>query len=54
MEQERILSGYCRAMDRSRMVVAVWEEEQLTEIDCDYPHCPHIQSCPVAKQLEEA
>lgn len=53
MEQERILSGYCRTLDQSRMVVAVLEEERLTEIDCDYPNCPHVQSCPIAKQLDE-
>lgn len=53
MEQERILSGYCRALDQSRMVVAEFEDGRLADIDCDYPHCPHIQSCPIAAQLEE-
>lgn len=53
MEQEKILTGYCRSLDRSRMVIAVLEDDRLTEIDCDYPGCPHIQSCPIAKQLQE-
>ena len=53
MEQERILTGYCRSLDQSRMVVAEFEDGHLTEIDCDYPHCPHLQSCPIAKQLEQ-
>ena len=53
MEQERILTGYCRTLDQSRMVVAVLEDGGLTEIDCDYPSCPHVQSCPIAKQLSE-
>ena len=53
MEQEKIITGYCRTLDQSRMVVAVWQDGRLTEIDCDYPNCPHIQSCPIAKQLSE-
>ena len=51
METEKILTGYCRALDQSRMVVAVFDNGSLTEIDCDYPHCPHVQSCPIAQQL---
>lgn len=51
MEQEHILSGYCRALDQSRIVIAVTENGALTEHDCDYPHCPHTQSCLIAQQL---
>lgn len=51
MEEEKILSGYCRALDKSRIVIALWEAGKLTEADCDYPGCPHIQSCPIAEQL---
>ena len=53
MEVEKILTGYCRALDQSRMVVALWENGDLTEVDCDYPACPHIQSCPIAAQITE-
>ena len=53
MEVEKILTGYCRAMDQSRMVVVLWENGDLTEVDCDYPACPHIQSCPIAAQITE-
>lgn len=53
MEVEKILTGYCRTLDQSRMVIAVLEEDRCTEIDCDFPHCPHIQSCPIARQLTE-
>ena len=51
MEEEKILSGYCRALDKSRMVIAVLEDGKLTEVDCDFPGCPHVQSCPIAAQL---
>lgn len=53
MEEEKIISGYCRALDKSRMVIAVLEDGDLTEVDCDYPHCPHAQSCPIARQLQD-
>ena len=53
MEEEKILSGYCRALDKSRMVIALYEDGKLTEVDCDYPGCPHFPSCPIAKQLNE-
>ena len=52
METEKILSGYCRAMDKSRIVIAVYEDGSLTEADCAYPNCPHTQSCPIAQALE--
>jgi hypothetical protein len=35
------------------MVIAVLVDGHLTEIDCDYPNCPHIQSCTIAVQLQE-
>lgn len=53
MEIEKFLTGYCRVLDQSRMVVALLEDGSLTETDCDYPSCPHIQSCPIAQQLRE-
>ena len=53
MEIEHIINGYCRTLDQSRMIIAVTENGALTESDCDYPHCPHIQSCQIAKQLAQ-
>lgn len=53
MEVEKFFTGYCRVLDQSRMVVAVLEDGNLTETDCDYPGCAHIQSCPIAQQLRE-
>ena len=53
MEKESFLSGYCRAMDDSRMVVAVTEDGQLTEVDCDYGTCPHTPSCAIAANIRE-
>ena len=44
METEKILSGYCRAIDQSRMVIGVFEDGRLEEADCDFPSCPHTQS----------
>jgi hypothetical protein len=53
MEEEKVLSGYCRTLDKSRMVLVLLEDGKLTEVDCDYPGCPHIQSCSIAAQLNQ-
>ena len=53
MEEEKILSGYCRALDKSRMVIAVYEDGKLDEVECDYLRCPHFPSCPIIAQLSE-
>ena len=49
---EKIITGYCRTLDQSRMV----EAEQLGETweaDCAWPDCPHAPVCLIAQQLEE-
>ncbi|MBQ7415926.1 MAG: hypothetical protein IJW14_02680 [Oscillospiraceae bacterium] len=53
MEQETFLSGYCRAMDQSRMVAAVTENGSLTEADCAFPDCPYAPSCPIAEKIQK-
>jgi hypothetical protein len=53
MEEEKILSGYCRALDKSRMVIAIYEDGKQVEVDCDYPGCPHFPSCSIAAQLNQ-
>ena len=53
MEQERFFSGYCKAMDQSRMVAVVTVDGTLEEVDCAYPGCPHAVSCPIAKEIQE-
>ena len=45
---EKILSGYCRACDASRMVLVDSEE---TEADCEYPGCAHAAACQIAAQI---
>ena len=53
MEQEVFLSGYCRAMDQSRMVAVVREDNAITDVDCGYPDCPYAPGCPVAEKIKE-
>ena len=53
MEEERFLSGYCKAMDQSRMVAALLEDGRLSEADCAYPHCPHAPGCPIAESMAQ-
>ena len=54
MEQELFLSGYCKALDRSRMVCVVTEDGEISEIDCAYPNCPHSPNCPIGKKIADA
>ena len=41
MEKEYFFSGYCRTIDKSRMVTVVTEGTALTEVDCCYENCIH-------------
>ena len=53
MEKELFLSGYCRCLDNSRMVCAVLEDGELTEIDCSMETCPYETECTIAKSVRE-
>ena len=54
MEEERIISGYCRQLDQSRMVTIELEQGRLTDCDCCYGSCIYEPNCTVAKQIAEA
>ena len=54
MEKELFFTGYCRCLDCARMVEVIVTDGELTEIDCDFPNCPHRPVCPIAQQVEEA
>ena len=51
MEKETFLSGYCRGIDDSRMVLAVTQDGQLLEVDCDFETCPHTPNCTIAQSI---
>ena len=53
MEKEIFLSGYCRALDQSRMV-EVEITDDCVEADCAYPDCPHAPSCQIAQKIKES
>ncbi len=53
MEEEKIISGYCRRLDDHRMVTVLRENGILTEVDCDYECCPYRSNCPIGKQITE-
>ena len=48
MEQEIIVTGYCRQLDSSRTVMV-----EEGEADCLYPDCPYATDCPIAKTISE-
>lgn len=48
MEEEIILSGYCRCLDASRTVLV-----EDGDPDCLFESCPHKGSCDLAKKIAE-
>ena len=54
MEKEMFITGYCRALDGSRVVEVILEDGQVTEVDCAYPGCIHSQSCEIAKEIKKS
>ncbi len=53
MEEEYIFSGYCRALDNSRMVTVETDGKAVTDIGCGFEKCPHAPSCLIAQQIRE-
>ncbi len=53
MEKELFLSGYCRALDQSRLVEVEIDDSKV-ESDCAYPDCPYVSSCQIAQKIKEA
>ena len=52
MEDEKIVSGYCRVLDQSRMVTVELENGRITDVDCCYGVCTHQSSCLIARQID--
>ena len=53
MEKEVFLSGYCRSMDASRMVVVTVEDGRITDVDCNFGNCPYEANCALAQKIKE-
>ncbi len=60
MEEERFVSGFCKAQNQTRMVICVFEEtapgsHTLVETDCAWGCCEHSASCRlIAAAVEES
>lgn len=52
MEDEVIISGYCRCLDQSRIVTGELEDGKWY-FDCSFGNCPHEGSCQIAQKLRE-
>ena len=53
MEEEKILTGYCRTLDQSRMVTVELENGTIVDVDCLYGNCVHEPNCPIARKIRE-
>lgn len=50
MDEEYIISGYCRMLDQSRMVtLEICNGE--AESDCSFGSCPYESSCTIAQSI---
>lgn len=52
MEREAFFSGYCRCIDKSRMVAVEAEGNTLTQVDCNYESCPYVGNCTIAEKIQ--
>lgn len=50
MDEELILSGYCRSIDGHRMVTAEVDGGKWYA-DCNYGNCPYEANCEIAKRI---
>lgn len=53
MEDEKIFSGYCRRIDRSRMVTVELLDGRVDHVDCGFADCVYRPSCPIASEIEK-
>lgn len=53
MEQEYFFSGYCRTLDKSRMVAVETEGGKVTDVDCCYENCIHAPNCSIAEEIRQ-
>lgn len=45
---EKFITGYCRALDKSRIVLL-----EDGEADCAFENCPHAPACEIGKAIRE-
>ena len=52
MSEEKLLCGYCRTQDQSRMVMVEYAGREILDVDCSYGGCAFQSSCEIAKAIE--
>ena len=50
---EKIFSGYCRTLDKSRMVTVETEDGKVTDVDCCFENCIHAPNCTIAEEIRK-
>ncbi len=45
---ELFITGYCRCLDKSRIVLL-----EDGEADCEFENCPHAAGCDISKRIRE-
>lgn len=49
---EEFITGYCRQLDRSRLVTVEAEDGEWN-VDCGFGGCPYEPNCPIAQRIRE-
>ena len=45
---ETFITGYCRCLDKSRIVLV-----EDGEADCEFSACPHAPNCEIGKKIQQ-
>ncbi len=53
MEEEKLLSGYCRCMDGSRRVWIEYRGQEILSTDCEWGNCPFQKDCEIGRSIGE-
>ncbi len=53
MEKEYFFSGYCRTLDKSRMVAVETEDGKVVDVDCRFENCIHAPNCTIAQEIRK-
>lgn len=57
MEEEYIISGFCRTFNQAQTVtceiITEGDKKKILEVDCAYERCIHKPSCQVAAEIRQ-
>ncbi len=52
MDDEKIITGFCRQLDQSRMVTVELRDGKPETVDCGFGGCIYRPNCTVAREID--